>query len=265
MREKRVDGWARQAASRVRFEWGLAGADAIAGEVDIAVVVDVLSFTTTLSVALDAGTVVLPCRWKDGPAVTYAAEHDAVLAVSRGEAGPGDISLSPQSIRDAPPVARLVLPSPNGSTICHHLASGGTVVLGASLRNADAVAGWIAARHDAATTTLAVIAAGEHWPSGGLRPAVEDLWGAGAVLHRLHALGWTGMSPEAEVARDAFAAVRDRLPERLRACASGRELTGHGFAGDVGIAAEIDRSRSVPLLDGHGFMPAPGTEGRKAP
>lgn len=259
MKGNRVDGWARQAASRVRFEWGLAGADAIAADADIAVVVDVLSFTTTLSVALDAGTVVLPYRWRDESAREYAAAHDAVLAVGRTEAGPGGISLSPGSLRTAVPVARVVLPSPNGSTICHHLATGGTTVLGASLRNAAAVADWIAAERDPESTTLAAIAAGEHWPNGALRPAIEDIWGAGAVLHRLHALGWTDRSPEAGMARDAFAAVADSLPERLRACASGRELIEHGFPDDVAIAAEIGQSRSVPLLQDHRFIAAPVT------
>jgi len=78
MKGNRVDGWARQAASRVRFEWGLAGADAIAADADIAVVVDVLSFTTTLSVALDAVHKLLMARNKMGP-------HAVGLEVDRAE------------------------------------------------------------------------------------------------------------------------------------------------------------------------------------
>ncbi len=34
----------------------------------------------------------------------------------------------------------------------------------------------------------------------------------------------------------------------LRACASGRELTDAGYLDDVEIAAELDRSLSVPVL-----------------
>jgi 2-phosphosulfolactate phosphatase len=257
MMADRVGGCWRQEAYRLRCDWGLAGAEAITAGADVAVVIDVLSFTTTLSVALDAGTVVLPYRWKDDSAAAYAAARDAVLATARSATDPGRITLSPASIRTAPPVARLVLPSPNGSTIAHRLAGGGATVLGASLRNADAVAAWITGQHDPARATVAVIAAGEHWPDGGLRPAIEDLWGAGAVLGALHDRGWRAASPEAELAHAAFASIGDTPGERLRACASGRELIElHGFPDDVEIAAELNESRSVPILRDDRFVPA---------
>ena len=262
LEDQALDGWSldrahRQEAYRVRFERGLAGAKAIAHDADIAIVIDVLSFTTTLSVALDVGTVVLPYRWKDESAVAYAAEHDAVLAVSRTEAKTGEISLSGQSILDAPHAPRLVLPSPNGSAIAWTLATEASTVLGASLRNATAVARWIGTQYDPAITTVAIIAAGEQWPDGALRPAMEDLWGAGAVLHALQAQGWTGLSPEADVARHAFAGIAGEIANHLRACASGRELIENGFPGDVEIAAEWDQSQAVPILRNHTFTAAP--------
>ncbi|HRD61661.1 MAG TPA: 2-phosphosulfolactate phosphatase, partial [Nocardioides sp.] len=57
--------WAahRQLDHRVRFDWGPTGAAAIAEGADVAVVVDVLSFTTTLCVAVERGMTVLPYRW----------------------------------------------------------------------------------------------------------------------------------------------------------------------------------------------------------
>ncbi len=168
----------RQVSASVRYDWGLTGATAIGESADVAVVVDVLSFTTTVTVALDAGIAVLPFRWGDHVAAErYARQHDAALAVGRARAAAGQISLSPASIRHAPPPARLVLPSPNGSTIAYELADRAGTCLAASLRNAAAVATWITERHDPAITTAAVIAAGERWPDGSLRPAVEDLWG----------------------------------------------------------------------------------------
>ena len=55
-----------QTAYRRRFDWGPTGAGAIvadAGPGDVAVVVDVLSFTTTLSVAIEQGITVYPYAW----------------------------------------------------------------------------------------------------------------------------------------------------------------------------------------------------------
>ncbi|MDQ4052408.1 MAG: 2-phosphosulfolactate phosphatase, partial [Actinomycetota bacterium] len=84
-----------QAAYAVRFEWGPTGAAAIGASADIAVVVDVLSFTTTLTVAVERGMIVYPYPWQDARAEQYAAERDAVLAVGRLEAraGAGGVSL----------------------------------------------------------------------------------------------------------------------------------------------------------------------------
>ena len=45
----------RQYGHRIRFDWGREGAAAVADGCEVAVVVDVLSFTTTLTVALDGG------------------------------------------------------------------------------------------------------------------------------------------------------------------------------------------------------------------
>lgn len=242
----------RQHDHQVRLEWGPTGAEALA-PVDIAVVVDVLSFTTTLSVAVERGIEVLPFAWKDDRAEAYARERGATLAVQRQDAAPGRPSLSPASIEHAVGVRRLVLPSPNGSTIAALLADGGAIVVGACLRNRTAVADWLAPRL-AAGATLAVIPAGERWHDGSLRPAIEDLWGAGAVLAALATAAspestpgpTPELSPEAEVAAAAFRAAD--LPAALHACASGRELAAKGFADDVRMAAALDASSVVPVL-----------------
>ncbi|WP_121257481.1 2-phosphosulfolactate phosphatase [Nocardioides ferulae] len=237
----------------VRFEWGLTGALACAAPVTV--VVDVLSFTTTLSVALDRGIEVFPFRWGDVRATTYAETRDATLAVGRRQAAPGQVSLSPVTVRAAEGVRRLVLPSPNGSAICFGLAETGTEVYAASLRNARAVAAALAPRLGAGDD-VTVVAAGERWPDGSLRPAVEDLWGAGAVLAGLADLGVGRPSPEARVAEAAYRAVAADLPAALHGCASGRELVAGGFAADVDVAAEVDSSSVVPLLCGEAFLPA---------
>lgn len=246
-----------QASYDVRLEWGPTGGAAIAAEADIAVVVDVLSFTTTLSIAVSRGTRVFPFRWNDERAREYAAERDAVLAVGRleeRELRDAPPSLSPARLLTADPVARLVLPSPNGSTICTALERPGLTVVGASLRNRTAVAQWLMPRvKDGAT--LAVVPAGERWPDGSLRPAVEDLWGAGAVLAALGPVEQE-LSPEAEHARASYELTAGGVGAALAGTASGRELAVIGFAGDVAAAADLDADDAVPVLGPDGFISA---------
>ncbi|MGY1751678.1 2-phosphosulfolactate phosphatase [Blastococcus sp. SYSU D01042] len=232
--------WAQQAHD-VRFDWGATGAAALHTDDGPLVVVDVLSFTTSVSVAVERGTAVLPVAWCDARAETLARDRDARLAVGRRDVTPDHPwSLSPAALRAAPAPGRLVLPSPNGSAIA--AAAGGGTVVAACLRNASAVAGWLEGG-----SPVTVIAAGERWPDGTLRPALEDLLGAGAVIAAL--LERTGVrpSPEAAAAAAAFQATRS-VPDAVRGCASGIELTASGFAADVEIAVEVDRSRVVPVL-----------------
>lgn len=248
----------RQSDARIRFDWGPVGAEAIVDGADVAVVVDVLSFTTAVTVAVDKGMRVLPYRWRDASAASYAEARGAALAVGRSVGDrTGEVSLSPRSIARADNIDRLVLPSPNGSTIAFTLAERGAVVVAASLRNAGAVAAWLAPRLTTGAA-VAVVAGGERWPDDSLRPAVEDLWGAGAVISGLLRSGVAGPSPEALMAARAYDAIATDIPTQLVSTASGRELVTAGFAGDVAMAAELDVSAVVPVLGDDGFGPAPG-------
>ena len=242
----------RQTASALRLEWGPTGASAVGPGCAVAVVVDVLSFTTTVTVAADRGVSVLPHRWGDDAAAhVVALANDATLAVGRSRARPGQVSLSPGTVRRAHDLRRLVLPSPNGSTISAGLAREVPEVVAASLRNRHAVAAWLLGGRVA---HVAVVCSGERWPDGTLRPAVEDLWGAGALVDVLIAGGWRDVAPEAVAAAAAFRAVQGDVGAALRACASGRELIDAGYPDDVEIAAELDRSASVPVLRDGAFQ-----------
>lgn len=232
---------------RARADWGLTGARAIGSDAALVAVIDVLSFTTALTTALDRGIDVFPYRWRDDSAEVFARDNNATLAVGRSVAAPGQISLSPATIRTSVGVTRLVLPSPNGSTISQEMARNGQTVIGVSLRNARAAAEWTM-DFLANDQWLAVIPAGERWPDGSLRPAVEDLWGAGAYLAALVDRGFGPLSPEATAAVAAYRTVHDVLDDELANCASGRELAGAGYADDVAVASEVDSSVSVPIL-----------------
>lgn len=230
-----------------RFEWGEAGVQRLAPHADIVVVVDVLSFATAVDVAVGRGATVYPCRWRDARAEEFAAEVHGVLAGMRsGEQGSVLYSLSPTSLLAIPPGTRLVLPSPNGAILSQRAAEYGFIVLSGCLRNATAVAGAVRAHGG----TVAVIAAGERWVdagnlTGSLRPAVEDLVGAGAILAALDA---ARPSPEAVAAIAAWHSAAPDLSRFLASCASGRELRERGFAQDVGLAGQSDISQTVPRL-----------------
>ncbi|MFI6086382.1 2-phosphosulfolactate phosphatase [Streptomyces sp. NPDC051218] len=248
--------WATQDTYGVRFEWGPEGARRLTAGGDVAclVVVDVLSFTTAVSVAMDAGTTVFPYAWRDESAVAFAAERGAELAVGRRAMSPtSPWSLSPAALRRAPFTPRLVLPSPNGSAIAAAAGASGAVVVAGCLRNAAAVGSWLAEQgYGTPDRPVAVIAAGERWADGSLRPALEDLLGAGAIVS---AIRGAKLSPEASVAAAAYTSCPD-VASAVADCASGRELRAYGFAEDVSVAVELEASEGVPVLvDGAFFSP----------
>lgn len=262
---------------RVRFEWGPSGLRRLAPVSDVVVIVDVLSFTTAVDVALGRGGEVLPYRWHDGGEQTYAAERDAVVA---GQGAGAAWTLAPATLVDLPAGVRLVLPSPNGSALSFGAAeAGASTVLAGCLRNASAV-GAAAGRLAGPDGIVSVIAAGERWngATGPLRPALEDLIGAGAVLAGLGVRAdrppqaWPSearssevrssevrspgvMSPEARIAIAAFEGARSEgVPALLHACGSGVEKATRGESADVDLAADLDVSAVVPLLDGAVFV-----------
>lgn len=236
-----------QAEYDLKCEWGLHGLLTLQSASDAVVIIDLLSFSTAVDIAVSNGASVLPYRWNDDSARSFAIEKGAVLAGARSSES--KYTLSPASLRSIPRGTALVLPSPNGSTLA--LSEVGTPVYTACLRNAPAVAKR-AATHG---PRIAVIPAGEQWHDSSLRPCLEDLIGAGAVLHALNGR----LSPEAEMAVETFMRLRQDLCRTLRRCGSGKELIGRGFELDVELAAEHAVSAVSPMLVQERFIdPAAG-------
>jgi 2-phosphosulfolactate phosphatase len=228
----------------VALEWGPIGAKVLAETSDVIVVVDVLSFSTSVVVAVERGARVWPHTGGEN-AGELAREIGAVLAGSRfSHEGP---TLSPASLLGLDADTRLILPSPNGSSIAHAAINGGVPVAAGCLRNASAAAHWLGD-----FDRIGVVPAGERWGDGSLRPAYEDLIGAGAVIDRLQGQDPSvELTPESEAAMLAFRALRP-----LESCPSGRELVERGFADDVRLAAEVDVSTVVPVLTEGRFVAA---------
>ena len=245
-----------QPGAGARLDWGSTGAAELSRACAVLVVVDVLSFSTAVDVAVARCTRVHPFPWGGDEAAGYAERIGGVVAVCRSQVTTDrPWSLSPAALRRAPPVPDLVLPSPNGAAICAAAASTGIPVFAACLRNARAVAGWLRAQgYGTPDSAIGVVAAGERWPDGTLRPCVEDLFGAAAVIDGL-AVSGVRLSVEAAVALAALAAVPD-VPAAIGGCVSGQELIVSGHADDVAIAVEVDSSTVVPALRSGAFVDA---------
>ena len=77
----------QQGAYDVRCEWGRHGVELLARECAVVVIVDVLSFCTSVDVAVGRGARVLPQRWHNPYAAREAATHGAM------QAGPSFLAL----------------------------------------------------------------------------------------------------------------------------------------------------------------------------
>jgi 2-phosphosulfolactate phosphatase len=230
-----------QTQFELRCAWGLPGLTVLAPISDVVIIVDVLSFSTSVDIAASRGAQVYPYRGSYEEARLYARSLGAILAEKDREAA---YSLSPQSLLQIPAGTRLVLPSPNGSTLS--TSAGETPTLAGCLRNYKAVA-QAAQRYG---KRIAVIAAGERWADGNLRPGVEDWLGAGAVLSRFRG----EPSPEARAAKASFLAAQGEIGEWLWQCGSGIELIERGYAQDVELAAALDASDCAPTLINGAFQ-----------
>ncbi|NYE94410.1 2-phosphosulfolactate phosphatase [Psychromicrobium silvestre] len=236
----------------IDFGWGLSGALAQCPPGSVAVVHDILSFSTTVNVALGRGIEILPYRFDPSnptDAARYAEANNAAIAGTRWQRG--GLTLSPASIAQAlgPLPERLVLPSPNGATISAALAEQGVTVLAGSLRSTTATARYLSRLTSARVIS---VAAGEHWPDGSLRPAIEDLLGAAALIHSLSQLSEStsrqaSLSDQARLALACYREVQGELGEVVEHSESAQELIQRDFAEDVRLACQFDTNEVVAL------------------
>jgi 2-phosphosulfolactate phosphatase len=226
-----------QSGFEVCCEWGEQGVTQLASTSDVVIIVDVLSFSTSVDIATSRGATVFPYARRDETAAEFAASVKAELACARHNSS--GYSLSPQSLVNIRDGTRLVMPSPNGSTLSLH--TGTTTTLAGCLRNCRSVA----AAAQKFGRRIAVIPAGERWKSdGSLRPSFEDWVGAGAIISYLTG-SW---SPEARAAVAVFQSAQANLKHLLEQCSSGRELIQRGNACDVALASELGVSACVPVF-----------------
>lgn len=222
--------------NNINCEWGLNGINRFKKCTDVFIIVDVLSFSTTVDIAVSNRALIFPYKYKDETSMLYSAQVNAELASF--ERSKIRYSLSPVSLLEIAPETKLVLPSPNGSELS--LSTGSIPTICACLRNCKSVAEYAMSIGE----NITVIPAGEKWDDGSLRFALEDYLGAGAVISYLKG----NLSAESKAALQMFSLYKEKLHEAISESISGIELIEKAYEEDVEIASKLNASISVPLL-----------------
>lgn len=221
----------------IRCEWGIKGIEMLSPVSDVTIIVDILSFSTSVDIAVNNGATVIPYLSDSKKAFDFSLSVNAILA-ERDRKVPGKFSLSPSSLINIPRHTRLVLPSPNGSSLS--LSAVNSTTLCGCIRNAKAVAEFAMLKGK----RISVIPAGEKWPDGSLRPAFEDIAGAGAIISYLKG----ELSPESKASAAVYQDIKNELLIHIKNCSSGKELIERGFETDIDLACVLNVSNSVPGL-----------------
>jgi len=221
---------------QVSLEWGPVGARVLGELCDALVVVDVLSFSTALTVAVGRGVQAWPHPGGDD-ALRLARELDAELAGQRS-AGARP-SLSPASLTDLDAGSRLVLPSPNGSAISSAAGDGLRHVVAGCLRNGRRPS------PDICAVTLM-----SAWCRRGAVPrrvAAPGVRGSRRGRRDRRPVARAGCRRRAVAGRRGRGA-RVPLAATARALPLGHRAGRARLADDVRIASEVDASMVVPVL-----------------
>lgn len=229
----------------------------------VAVVIDLLRASTTITRALSAGAAaVVPClEPADALRLRDAGSHGpCILGGERGgvriegfELGNSPAEYTPDAVRGR----TLLFSTTNGTRAVLLAQRGGAArILIGCLANRAALCRILAAD----VRPVRLICAG----TGG-KVGVDDCLCAGAIIDGLVArLGPGGVDladDQAQLFHHAFAANRDHsaLLAALRAARGGRNLIDIGLADDIADAAQTDATGTVPELDRStgAFRPVP--------
>lgn len=208
-----------QSGYAIRFGWGEYGARHLGADAGTVILVDLFGVSTCVDVACSRGAV--------------------LFSVDDPQAASSDV-LSPWVLQACQPGAELVMAAAEAHAIATTLAPRSAQLLAGCLRNASAVA-QAALRRGGPIT---VVTATEPWPDGGLRPGLQDLICAGAILSKLPA---AGRSPQARLAIMAWQLIGNYRARCLGMTPQGAALLRRRRHHDLMIALREDVSDTVPV------------------
>lgn len=245
-----------QAPFEIKVEWGQRGARAASDRGDIVIIVDVLSFSSTVVTAVDYGAEIYPYPTPiNESAKEFAETIGANIVWGRAESIKyRGHSLTPMSFTYADKGQKFVMCSLNGAACTLIASKVPALLIGCSL-NASATANKANLLRTELGINITVVPCGEKWSDAlenenMLRPSIEDYLGAGIILSKL-----TGSkSPEAEVCIGAYEYSKNKISELILDSASGRELRERGYVQDVIHCSQVDITTVVPILHDNKFI-----------
>jgi 2-phosphosulfolactate phosphatase len=259
------------------------GSAPVANPGSVAIVIDVVRATTTLSVMFDRGCarVLVAGDIPEARAFVAGAAGPLLLA---GESGglrpPGfDFGNSPVELAEAELVGREVVFCTTNGTKALRACAGARAIMAGSLRNAEAVcraalrrvgpaaqfpeaapavvsAGPLAETTSEARTEPEDRAAGIVVVCSGRsrRPAADDTMCAGVLVEHLERLaseyGYALQLRDGALLAKTVAAGTPSLSVLLRQSAAGQAISKVGLERDLAFCAEINASQCVPLVCG---------------
>ncbi len=223
------------------------------------VVLDVLRATTTLLTALANGAAAIApaadisealARRSAEPDVLLAGERDG-LRIRASISGGVDFDLgnSPREFTADRIAGRRVAMTTTNGTRALRACAGAAAVLPAGLRNAAAIAAWVARN---ARGEVLMVCSGTHEDA-----AYEDVLGAGAIVDRLWpGLGSVATMDSARMARNIYRSGAEDLVGAMAAHSrNARRLLGiPDLAADVAVCAVEDDLPLVARLDDDGWI-----------
>ncbi|MEE9441558.1 MAG: 2-phosphosulfolactate phosphatase [candidate division Zixibacteria bacterium] len=232
---------------KCHFDWYPEGALRAADRGDIVIIVDVLSFSTSVAYAVSNRAIIIPCSHPN-MAEEIAFREKAVISVSRPDvSSKGKYSLSPATFLDIKAGERVILVSPNGARCCLNSNGAYKVIIG-GLVNAQAIADYVAEFMKIFEKSVTVIACGEREYGsydGILRRAEEDYLGAGAIISQLQC----GKTNEALLCENCFIERQKDFKTEISNCQSGIELRELGYNKDIKLAIELNCLKVVPVYE----------------
>ncbi|MFH1701659.1 MAG: 2-phosphosulfolactate phosphatase [Candidatus Zixiibacteriota bacterium] len=231
--------------TKCHFDWFPKGALKAADQGDIVIIVDVLSFSTTVAYAVSNSAIIIP-YYHPNMAEEIAFREKAIISVSRSEVpSKGKYSLSPATFLDIKAGEKVVLVSPNGARCCLNSNGAFEIIIGGFI-NAKAVCVYAMEIMKSSGKSVTVIACGEReYESfeGELRKADEDYLGAGAIISQLPC----EKTNEAALCENYFIKHKDNLENEVSKCKSGLELSEWGYNKDVELAIKLNCLEVVPV------------------